>query len=66
MKLFCNHLDLPKNRQYGTCGYVYQCPKCQSYIGYSKEWDSYFLLTKKDYYEYIDLFCMKVGDDNEE
>lgn len=60
-QLFCFHLDLPENRKVGGVGYVYQCPKCGAYIGYSKEYDCYLRLRKKDYDEYISLF---VGEDS--
>ncbi|MBU5333594.1 hypothetical protein KQI61_15450 [Anaerocolumna aminovalerica] len=66
MKLFCKHVDLKENRKYGNPdylfgGYVFQCPKCGAYVGYSQEHNKYIKLSKKSFTEYIDTFCYKKG-----
>ena len=44
---FCPHEDNPDNRnaQVPFLGYEFQCPKCQAYVAYFKNGDSYINLT---------------------
>lgn len=63
-RLFCKHEDLKENRieaspDYPFGGYVFICPKCGSWIGYSKEYSEYFRLSEKSFNEYIELFINK-------
>lgn len=66
MRLFCKHLDLEENRKhddknYPFGGYVFQCPKCGAYLGYSKEYNLYIKLSKKSFNEYVNLFNKMKG-----
>ena len=52
---FCCHAynnDTPK-RTTPFLGWMFQCPKCQGYVAYFKEWDQFVDISEKKY----KLYC---------
>ena len=49
-QFFCHHIyaGVPKYTA-PFLGWVYQCPKCDGYVAYFKEWDDFVDISEKRY-----------------
>lgn len=50
-QFFCRHAYNNNTPKHATpfLGWMFQCPKCQGYVAYFKEWDDFANISEKQY-----------------